>query len=229
MKPGKLIVLEGIDGAGTTTQQRFLDTALSYRGLDVEVTREPTFGPIGNLLRDVMGRRMRAFGAEAMALLFAADRLDHLAREVEPALARGAVVICDRYDLSTLTYQAATHPDGEAIVPWLRAINSRARRPDLTIVVDVAPEVAAERRAARGGPAELFEQTELQARLARLYARAELLSPGDRIVHVNGDRSEQEVAADVLRVALFFCIEGRAEESAAPQCPPEFFVSEDHL
>ena len=228
---GKLIVIEGIDGAGTTTQATQLVLALLARNVHAVRTHEPSIGPAGGLIRSLL--RMGAqVDPEAMALLFAADRLDHLAREVEPALARGAVVVCDRYDLSTLTYQTATHPKGKAILPWLRAINSRARRPDLTIVVDVPAELAEQRRSARGQAAELFERRELQERLAGLYAESEVLSPGDRVVHIDGSRSQKDVAEVVLRYSLA-CIEGRLRTlqrprpptlEGAPQCPPEFFT-----
>lgn len=201
--PGQLIVLEGIDGSGTTTQVDLLATALRKRGVLTVTTREPSGGPVGTFLRRIMrGEVLADLPAAAMALLFAADRLDHLGGEVEPDLARGAVVLCDRYDLSTLTYQSATHPEGERVAPWLRAINARARRPDLTIVLDVPAAVAEKRRAARGETAELFEKSELQRRLAWLYAQAERLLPGDRIVHVDGNRSPEKVAATVLEVTL---------------------------
>lgn len=203
MPEGAFIVLEGIDGAGTTTQVDRLAIALRERGVLTVTTREPSGGPVGTFLRRIMrGEVLADLPAAAMALLFAADRLDHLAGEVEPNLARGAVVLCDRYDLSTLTYQSATHPEGEHVAPWLRAINSRARRPDLTIVLDVPADIAEKRRAARGGAEELFERRELQAQLAGLYAQAERLLPGDRIVHVDGNRSPEEVAATVLEVTL---------------------------
>jgi len=111
-------------------------------------------------------------------------------------------VISDRFDLSSLVYQSATDPEGVKALEWLRSINGRARRPDLTIVVDVPAAVAEERRQRRGGEAELFEQRALQERLAESYRRAETLVPGDRVVHVRGDQSEELVSAEVLEVVL---------------------------
>ena len=133
-----------------------------------------------------------------MALLFAADRLDHVANVVEPALWAGQVVISDRYDLSSLAYQSSTSPEGEDVLPWLRSINARAVRPDLTVVLGLPSEVAEERRRLRGGAAELFEHAELQARLAALYADAERLVPGDPISHVRADQSVEAVRAGIL-------------------------------
>ena len=88
--------------------------------------------------------------------------------------------LCDRYDLSSLAYQSSTAPDGERALPWIREINRLALRPDLTIVLQVPPEVAERRRGNRSGADEMFERGPLQQRLAALYARAADLVPGDR-------------------------------------------------
>src|SRR5262249_58217852 len=92
-----LVVLEGLDGAGTTTQTSRLIEHLRARGRDAHATREPSDGPIGRLLRAFLAGAHGPVDATTMALLFAADRADHLAREVEPALARGAIVVSDRW------------------------------------------------------------------------------------------------------------------------------------
>lgn len=183
---GRFIVLEGIDGSGTTTQASALARALVEAGNAVVCTHEPSAGPFGRKLRELL-----ANGAEdpsrrwdSLALLFAADRLDHVAREIAPALAQNATVICDRYDLSSLAYQSATSEDPSAAIPWLRAINARAPRPDLTLVLDVEAEVAETRRARRGAPSEIFERRDLQRRLADVYRAAESLVPDDRLLHV---------------------------------------------
>ena len=201
---GKLIVLEGLDGAGTTTQIERYAEHLRLANRTVHVTRQPSPGPIGTMLRQALGGRV-AVGSEhhseIMALLFAADRLDHLAREVDPWLREGAVVLCDRYDLSSIAYQTATAPaellarvDFEG---WVRSLNRFARRPDLTVVVDVTPELAEGRRASRAGKPDIYEYSDLQSRLAALYREAERLCPGDAIVHVDGDPSLDEVSARI--------------------------------
>jgi dTMP kinase len=82
-------------------------------------------------------------------------------------------------------------------LPWIRALNQHAPRPDLTLVLDVDPDVAEARRIARGQPEELFERRELQRRLAQLYARAEQLVPGDRVLHIAADAALPDVAAQV--------------------------------
>ena len=104
--PGRFIAIEGIDGSGTTLQTRLLADWLAARGHTVLETREPSHGPIGVLVRERLSVRSAPLEPAALALLFAADRLDHLAREVVPAIARGAVVLSDRYLLSSLAYQS---------------------------------------------------------------------------------------------------------------------------
>lgn len=200
------IVLEGIDGSGTTTQAAMLAEKLRALGREVVLTREPTAGPVGRFLRLALaGKLTDQEGApteldwSAMALLFSADRLDHLKREIDPALGRGAVVVSDRYDLSSLIYQSATCPDGEAVLPWLRSLNARARRPDLTLVLDVSADVAEERRRSRASEPEIFEKAELQRRLSQLYKRAAEFVSGDTLKLLPGDGDVAEVAALIER------------------------------
>lgn len=197
---GFFVVLEGIDGAGTSTQAEILANHLRARRRLAHVTREPSGGPIGSLIRLMLRHRLTLpsqHQAEAMALLFAADRLDHVAVEIEPLLRDGYVVISDRYDLSSLTYQSVTSGQGGEAVEWIRELNRHARRPDVTVILDVPAPVAAARRRARGGARELFEDLSLQTRLADAYRNAEALVPGDRVVHVDGGGSIDEVAAAI--------------------------------
>jgi len=200
---GRFVVLEGIDGCGSTSQAERLAAAVRDRGLPVRLTCEPTDGPIGALIRDLLRKKVqRPFGWPALALLFTADRHDHVDSLITPALLAGAVVVSDRYALSTVAYQCALAEDPELAAAWLRELNARVPAPDVTVVLDVRPEVAEARRASRGGSPELFETRELQRRLAALYDRAEQLVPGHRLVHVPGEGSLDEVAAQVLAAAL---------------------------
>lgn len=212
-KAGAFVVVEGIDGAGTTTLSTALVQHYKAKSVLADVTREPSGGPIGALIRQILSHRVvvpdetrgaRAPGWATMGLLFAADRVDHLEAEILPRLAQGVMVICDRYDLSSLIYQSITAPGAtgapdEATVAWIRALNEKARRPDLTIVVDTPAAVAEARRGARGGPRELFEKDELQRRLAAAYAAAESFVPGDRLVHLDGSRAVNALLSDAVR------------------------------
>lgn len=202
------IVLEGIDGSGTTTQLTRLQRAIEARGHRVHPTREPSGGPVGRLLRQVLTGTLLVesgplrFDFCTMALLFAADRMDHVRREIEPALERNEIVVCDRYDLSSLIYQSETSPDAEAYLPWLASLNARAIRPDLTVVLAVDAGVALERRRARGGAEELFEVPELQVRLAARYAEAPRFLPADRLVVLDGNGTLDDVERAILAEVL---------------------------
>lgn len=225
---GRLIVIEGVDGAGTTTLAARLTERCRARRMAVFQTNEPSSGPVGALVRQALSHRFvvhtelgsAAPGWKTMALLFAADRLDHLESEIMPALRDGVTVISDRYDLSSLAYQSAVagldDPAGAASsVAWIRTLNAHARRPDLTLVLDVPAEVASRRRRERARAAELYEDEALQVRLVEAYARAEHLVVGDHVVHLDATRSIDEVLA-AAEAALDACPQfGRSEPAGA--------------
>ena len=193
--PGRIVVLEGIDGSGTTTQASRLAASLRELGHSVVSTREPSDGPIGVLVRQALTRRLVGLSDRALALLFAADRLDHLASVVEPALAAGKVVVSDRYVLSSLAYQGMRLPLG-----WVEALNAAARPADLTLFLEVDPRTAARRRHGRGGTEELFDADEVQRAVARAYGRvARKHARAQRVVRVDGRGGADEVAREILR------------------------------
>jgi dTMP kinase len=197
---GRFVVLEGIDGAGTTTQVgRLAERLRKDGGFAVRATREPSDGPIGALVRQILTGRIvapegRAPGWTTMGLLFAADRMDHVESDIEPFISAGGVMISDRYDASSLAYQSVSSGSGGAkAVEWIRTLNSHAMRPDLTIVLDLAADVAAERRASRGEPSQLYEQNEVQRALAVFYRDLAKHLPNDRVVLVDGGGSVDDV------------------------------------
>jgi dTMP kinase len=198
-KAGRFVVIEGIDGAGTTTQVALLGERLRSGGALVRTTREPSDGPIGTLVRQVLTGRVVVPGGRApdwttMALLFAADRLDHVESEIAPFCAEGGVILSDRYDASSLAYQSVVSGQGaEGAVEWIRSLNKFARRPDLTVVLDLSAELAAERRERRGEAAQLYEQNEVQRALVAFYKDLPKHMPNDRIAIVNGAGSRDEV------------------------------------
>jgi dTMP kinase len=198
---GRFVVLEGLDGAGTTTQARLLAEALRRRGRKAHVTAEPSGGPVGALIRQVLTRRVgggagQGFDAGALALLFAADRLDHLAAEIEPRLAAGVDVVCDRYTLSSLAYQGVT----TGKLGWVETLNARAIAPDVTLFLRVRPAVSFARRKAASPEPELFEVDAFQRQVARAYLRgiAALRGARQRVVELDGEAPVPEVAAAVL-------------------------------
>jgi dTMP kinase len=198
-KKGRFIVLEGIDGCGSTTQAKRLIDALKAKGLDARLTWEPSTGVVGRLIREILKQGFtevhgeRAHDWATMALLFAADRMEHVDSVILPAVAEGAIVVSDRYDLSSVAYQSATASGGAAVVPWIRELNRHSVRPDLTLVLDIDADLAEERRKGRGGVPEIYEHTELQRRLAAIYLRAEALVPGDRLHHIDASGTPDEV------------------------------------
>jgi dTMP kinase len=202
-RSGRFIVLEGIDGAGTTTQTQRLGERLRSDGTTVKLTREPSDGPIGSLVRQVLTGRVvvpagRAPGWTTMALLFAADRMDHVESEIEPFLAHGGVVVSDRYDASSLAYQSVSSGrGGEAAVSWIRELNKHAPRPDLTIVLDLPSDLAAARRETRGEAAQLYEQNEVQRALAAFYRDLAKHMPNDRVVIIDARGAIDDVHARV--------------------------------
>lgn len=188
---GRFVVFEGLDGAGTTTQVGRLADWLRGLDVDVEVTKEPSTGPIGAVLRQAIEGRI-ALEPAALALAFAADRADHLFNPVngiERSLDAGRWVISDRYVLSSLAYQ----DDGITSRSWLRAINAYALEPDLTIFVDTAVDVCRARLAGRSSHAELFDDA-----LLRTKASYDALLPTvTSLVRIAGDGTADEVAAAI--------------------------------
>lgn len=151
---GVLVALEGIDGAGKTTQARALETALHALGaLQVVSSKEPTNGPWGQKIRAsaTEGRMSPADELEAFIL----DRQQHVAELIAPTLAAGGVVILDRYYFSTAAYQGARGLDAAAILARNEAF---APRPDLLVILDLVPDAALARVGTREEGANLFEQ-----------------------------------------------------------------------
>jgi len=185
---GRLIVLEGLDGAGTTSQAKRLVETLGAKGIDAHLTREPSDGPIGRLIREMLvGQHAipgTALSQSTFGALFAADRLDHIQREVQPALDRGAIVISDRWYHSSLAYQG-TGADRD----WIGKLNERALVPDLTIYLKVRPDVAAARRVAAGRTQELFEDIRMQEEVDAGYTATfrECAARGERIETLDGE------------------------------------------
>ena len=192
MADGLFLVVEGIDGAGTTTQARLLADWLRAGGRRVVLTAEPTDGPVGRVIRDILRGRMVAGGEEAMALLFAADRALHLHQTVLPAVREGAIVVSDRHYLSSLAYQGV-----ETEMDWVALLNSKFPRPDLTMLLDIPAEVALARKAADGGEPERYEQRAYLEKVRANYLEAarRARAAGERVETLDASKSIEEVQA----------------------------------
>jgi dTMP kinase len=193
MTQGLLIALEGVDGSGTTSQRELVAKALRAQGHTLHTTAEPTTGPIGKLLREILTGTLQT-SPQAVALLFAADRLDHLEREIIPQLNQGHIVLTDRYIHSSLAYQSLAMGED-----WVMAINQKARTPDLAILVKVSVEVATQRRAERGGPEEIFDAIEAQKKIATAYDKAFEQTNLGPTTCVDGEQSMEAVTQDILK------------------------------
>jgi dTMP kinase len=204
MPEGKLIAFEGIDGSGLTTQAGKLRDWFHEQGQRCRLTKEPSEGPIGAIIRLVLQRRLRelAQGNDLehwLALLFAADRQDHLANVILPTLRKDIHVIIDRYYLSSFAYQGVGVDLGS-----LRAMNARCRRPDLTILLDVPVEVCNARieseRSRSRWQTDLYDEPKKLEAVRRKFFEAieQLRLEGEQIQIINGNEPPEAVHASVV-------------------------------
>lgn len=207
MTQGRFIALEGGEGAGKSTQARLLAEALRTRGLEVVVTREP--GGTGGaeairslLLEGCAGADGEKVGwmPRAEALLFAAARSDHVERLIRPALARGAWVVCDRFLDSSRAYQGGGGGLSDADIRTLHAIGSEGLLPDLTVLVEVAPEEAARRLALRdvdGTDLIGSRDAAYHARVAAAFAHFAEEAP-ERFARIDGNAGPEETHTRIM-------------------------------
>nr|WP_206204600.1 dTMP kinase [Thermococcus sp. MAR1] len=196
---GAFIVMEGIDGAGKSTQAKLLAKWFEERGYDVVLTKEPTDTAFGKLIRKLVltgGREGIIDGArishEAEALLFAADRAEHVSKLIKPAVEAGKVVISDRYFYSSLAYQWARGLDLE----WLIDLNRFAIRPDLVILLDLPVKESMKRINGRSIKTEFDKIAELQKRVRENYLKLAERFPEMRIV--NALASVEDIHNDIV-------------------------------
>jgi dTMP kinase len=191
MTRGRFVVLEGGDGSGKSTQARLLAEWLRREGVTVIETFEPGAGPVGAVLRDVLLHGPAPVTPVAEALLMAADRAQHVATEIEPALARGDWVVCDRYVPSSLVYQGVVRGLGVDVVEQLSAVATAGLAPHVVLLLDVSDAVAEERRADESDRLE----REGSAFHASVRAAYRDLAPTRAWIVVDADGGVDEVAA----------------------------------
>ncbi|GFJ79194.1 hypothetical protein Phou_033740 [Phytohabitans houttuyneae] len=213
---GTFVVFEGGEGAGKSTQVNALADALRAERREVVVTREPGATEVGQRIRSLVLGKQSNLSPRAEALLYAADRADHVATVVRPALSRGAVVISDRYVDSSLAYQGAgrTLPVDE--VSWLSSWATGGLRPDLVVLLDVPPEVGLG-RAARRGTADRLESESVAFHERVRYAFLDLAAADPkRYLVLDATHAPEEITAAVVeRVAEIL-----------PEQPPEHEVTD---
>jgi dTMP kinase len=190
---GALVVFEGLDGSGKTTQRARLAARLRARGHTVLETAEPYEGGVWGPKIRAMARSGEALPPEEELRWFVEQRREHVRERLAPALAAGQVVLCDRYFLSTAAYQGARGLDAEAI---LAAGEREFPLPALVLLLEIDAARALERVASRGGPREpVFERREFLERVAANFRR--LVRP--YVVRIDAARDEASVEADVAR------------------------------
>ncbi|MEN2974970.1 MAG: dTMP kinase [Candidatus Caldarchaeales archaeon] len=185
---GFFIVIEGIDGSGKTIQSKRLVRWLNNKGFKSRYTKEPTDGPIGKILKKMI--RKRNVDVRVEALLFAADRLEHLNREVIPYIQKGYIVVSDRYVYSSLAYQSVTTGDSE----WIEEINKFAFRPDLAILLDVEPRIGLSRIRKRRAR---FEEEKFLEKVRERYLE---IAVRERLKIVYASRSIGEVFQEIVQI-----------------------------
>ena len=191
-KRGVFICIEGIDASGKTTQARLLVKSLRRRGFDVVYTTEPSPCEVGRFIRRNVLQRERRVPIVMEALLFAVDRVEHVENIIKPALEKGKIVVCDRYVYSSLAYQGAAGLDQI----WIEQINRFALTPDLSIFIDVPPEVVLKRMKRKKSVMETLRN---QRKVRRIYMD---MVEKNRLVLVDGNRTIEQVAKDILNLVL---------------------------
>ena len=204
-KRGKFITFEGIDGAGKSSHIASVSELIRAQGLDVVSTREPGGTPLGEKLRELLLHENMHLETEAM-LMFAARR-EHLASVIEPALARGDWVVCDRFSDATYAYQGGGRGLDKEKFSVLEQWVHGHLQPDLTFLFDLPPAVAGERIANQGRELDRFEQerADFHVRVRSAYLERAAQAP-HRIKIINADQALDKIKKQVEEIISTICL-----------------------
>jgi dTMP kinase len=189
---GFFICVEGLDGCGKTTQTKLLVRRLRRKRYDAIYTAEPSRGKIGKFIKRHCLHGEKRVSSIIEALLFAADRFEHVEDVIAPAIGKGKIVVSDRYVYSSLAYQGAAGLDLE----WIEKVNEHAIHPDLAFFIDVKPEVVVKRLKPKKS---VMENLQTQQKVREVYMK--FVENGE-LVKIDGNGSVQEVAESILKAAL---------------------------
>ena len=192
-KKGAFVCIEGLDGCGKTTQAKLLAKKLR-KSHNAVYTAEPSRGKIGTFIRERCLYGEKRLPTVVEALLFAADRVEHVENEVLPALNEGRLVISDRYVYSSLAYQGIAGLS----IEWIEQINKHALKPDLAVLIDVDPKTVMRRLKPQRS---VMENIETQQKVRDVYLK--FVAKG-KIVRLEGNRTKGEVAEALTNVVLKF-------------------------
>jgi dTMP kinase len=190
---GVFICIEGLDGCGKTTQAKLLVKKLKKHH-DASYTAEPSSGNIGKFIKKNCLHAEKRGSVLVEALLFAADRVDHVQNEVLPALNKGRIVVSDRYIYSSYAYQGAAGMELE----WIEKLNEHALRPDLAIFIDVKPETVVQRLKRKKS---VMEDLETQKKVREVYLK---YVEKNQLVRLDGNQPKRAVAKDLFRIVKEF-------------------------
>ncbi|MCG8619099.1 MAG: dTMP kinase [Desulfobacterales bacterium] len=192
---GKFLVFEGIDGSGKTTQSRAVARRLKASGLTVSSTFEPTDGPIGKLIRQMLSGELPV-DQRTIASLFAADRTDHLVHPetgVKALVDNGTTVVCDRYYFSSYAYHAQ-YIDMDWVIEANR-LNADILRPDATLFIDVEPDTCLQRIQARSERLDIYEKIDIMKQVrANYFSAFHRLKDQETVIIVDGNAGPEDVA-----------------------------------
>lgn len=189
MVRGVFICVEGLDGCGKTTQAKLLVRRLK-RTCSAVYTCEPSSGEIGRFIKKNYLHTDKRGSVEVEALLFAADRVEHVKNEVLPALGQGKIVVSDRYIYSSLAYQGAAGLD----LGWIESVNEHAVRPDLAVFIDVEPDIVIRRLKRKRS---VMENLETQLKVREVYLKYVELG---KLVRIDGNKPKRKVARDLANL-----------------------------
>ena len=194
---GKFIVIEGLDGSGKSTQAKMLAERIEKSGKPCLATRQPSDGQVGQMARAATKSGF-PLDNEAVALLFAADRVQHFHDEIAPALAAGKYVVCDRYYYSNLAYQGVDEAAFRRVTAYNQWIMTHGR-PDIVIFLDVPPEACMERIQRRHEEISIYESLALlQAQRERFLYAFSQSKGGENILTVNADGKDVDTVSDLV-------------------------------
>jgi dTMP kinase len=193
MKNGRMpfIVFEGLDGSGLSTQAFELKKWLEKQKYEVYLTKEPTDGLIGSLIRGVLRKELNV-DTKTFALLFAADRMLHINNLVLPLLNDGVIVISDRYRLSSYAFQSL-----EVDLDWLKKINEKSITPDLTFIIDNPPLICVRRIQKQRFHVELYEEIDKLENIREVYHK--LAKEESNTLLIDGNRPIKSVSTDIIK------------------------------
>jgi dTMP kinase len=208
---GKLIVFEGVEGCGKTTQMQLSSQWLESQGLSVVLTREPGGTELGKDLRRLLLEKSedKPVGEVTELLLYAADRAQHIEQEIKPSLAQGKYILCDRYTDSTIAYQGYGRGLNMSLIQQLNYIATGGLQSDLTIWLDVDVEVGLARKRGQSQLDRIeAEKIDFHHRVQQGYTELAANYP-DRIVRIDGSLSQEIVHTNVEEVLISRIIERR--------------------